>query len=196
MRFALFASSVYREDQHSFLLYPDPWPKKRHHKRRILQPEFVALLARVIRPGGRIALLDVAEPPNPLVAFGHRIYFNEVVPRIGGLISDRDAYSYLPRSVAYLPPREELLRAVHDAGFTDVTHQFLSGGISQLIDPRGRIIAEHSVLEDPHQVLVGELPLGEGRSVYARIGDVFAWAVVVLLAGLLAFGRVRRLRAD
>jgi demethylmenaquinone methyltransferase/2-methoxy-6-polyprenyl-1,4-benzoquinol methylase len=90
-------------------------------------------LARVIRPGGRIALLDVAEPPNPLVAFGHRIYFNEVVPRIGGLISDRDAYSYLPRSVAYLPPRDELLRAVHEAGFSDVTHQFLSGGISQLI---------------------------------------------------------------
>lgn len=90
-------------------------------------------LARVVRPGGRIALLDVAEPPNPLVGAGHRFYFNEVVPRIGGLLSDRDAYSYLPRSVAYLPARDELLSTVADAGFTAVTHQLLSGGISQLI---------------------------------------------------------------
>ncbi|MGI9578856.1 MAG: ubiquinone/menaquinone biosynthesis methyltransferase [Microthrixaceae bacterium] len=90
-------------------------------------------VARVVRQGGRIALLDVAEPPNPLVGFGHRLYFNEVVPRIGGLLSDRDAYSYLPRSVAYLPQRDELLATVAEAGFTDVTHQLLSGGISQLI---------------------------------------------------------------
>ncbi len=90
-------------------------------------------LARVVRPDGRIALLDVATPPNPFMAFGHNVYFNKVVPRIGGLLSDPDAYSYLPRSVAYLPPRPELLGLVAEAGFTEVTHQLLSGGISQLI---------------------------------------------------------------
>lgn len=93
----------------------------------------LAELARVVRPGGRIALLEVAEPPNPLVRWGHRIYFNAVVPRIGALLSDGDAYAYLPRSVAYLPPTEELLGRIAAAGFASVTRQLLSGGIAQLI---------------------------------------------------------------
>jgi demethylmenaquinone methyltransferase/2-methoxy-6-polyprenyl-1,4-benzoquinol methylase len=93
----------------------------------------LAELARVVRPGGRIALLEVAEPPNPLVRWGHGIYFNAVVPRIGALLSDGDAYAYLPRSVAYLPPTEELLGRIAEAGFASVTRQLLSGGIAQLI---------------------------------------------------------------
>ena len=93
----------------------------------------LAELARVVRAGGRIALLDVAEPPNPLMAFGHRVYFNKVVPRVGALISDGNAYAYLPRSVAYLPPTDEILAAVASAGFENVTRQLLSGGIAQLI---------------------------------------------------------------
>src|SRR6186997_327095 len=60
-------------------------------------------LARVVRPGGRIALLDVATPPNPVLRMGHQVYFGRVVPWIGGLLSDPAAYRYLPRSVAYLP---------------------------------------------------------------------------------------------
>ena len=65
---------------------------------------FFAELARVVRPGGRIALLDVGIPRNPVVRWGHSIYFGKVVPRIGALLSDAAAYRYLPRSVAYLPP--------------------------------------------------------------------------------------------
>lgn len=93
-------------------------------------------LARVLRPGARIALLDVAEPPNPLVRMGHGIYFNRVVPVVGGLLSDRDAYSYLPRSVAYLPPTDALLAMVHRSGFVEVTRTLLTGGIAQLISAR------------------------------------------------------------
>lgn len=94
---------------------------------------FVAELGRVVRPGGRIALLEVAEPPNPLMRFGHGIYFGRVVPLIGGLLSDADAYRYLPRSVEYLPPTDQLLEMIRQAGFEDVRHELLSGGISQLI---------------------------------------------------------------
>ncbi|MEO5678872.1 MAG: ubiquinone/menaquinone biosynthesis methyltransferase [Acidimicrobiales bacterium] len=96
-------------------------------------PPALAELARIVRPGGRIALLDVSVPANPLLRAGHGIYFGRVVPLIGGLLSDGAAYHYLPRSVAYLPPPAELLRLVHDAGFTAVERTQLSTGISQLI---------------------------------------------------------------
>jgi len=93
----------------------------------------LAETARIVRPGGRIALLEVAEPPNPVMRFGHGIYFGKVVPKIGALLSDGDAYRYLPRSVEYLPTPDELVQMVADAGFRDTKRTLLSGGISQLI---------------------------------------------------------------
>jgi demethylmenaquinone methyltransferase/2-methoxy-6-polyprenyl-1,4-benzoquinol methylase len=93
----------------------------------------LAELARVLRRGGRIALLDVATPANPVVRTGHAVYFGHVVPRIGGLLSDGAAYRYLPRSVAYLPPVAELLDLVRGGGFDAVERRLLSGGIAQLI---------------------------------------------------------------
>ena len=72
-------------------------------------PPFFAELARVVRPGGRIALLEVAEPPNRLLRAGHGFYFGKVVPLVGGLLSDPAAYRYLPRSVAYLPEPTAML---------------------------------------------------------------------------------------
>jgi demethylmenaquinone methyltransferase / 2-methoxy-6-polyprenyl-1,4-benzoquinol methylase len=92
-----------------------------------------AELSRILRPGGRIALLEVAEPPNPLLRAGHGIYFGRVVPRVGGLLSDPDAYRYLPRSVAYLPESEEMLEMLAGCGFSHLRRSLLSGGIAQLI---------------------------------------------------------------
>jgi demethylmenaquinone methyltransferase/2-methoxy-6-polyprenyl-1,4-benzoquinol methylase len=97
-----------------------------------LEP-FFDEVARVVRPGGRIALLEVAEPPNGLLRWGHGVYFGKVVPRIGGLLSDASAYRYLPRSVAYLPPADEMVAMLRKRGFPDIERLLLTGGIAQLL---------------------------------------------------------------
>ena len=97
-----------------------------------LEP-FLAELASTVRPGGRIALLEVATPPNRLLRAGHAVYFGKVVPMIGGLLSDAGAYRYLPRSVAYLPPPERMVEMIAEAGFVDVERRLLSVGVAQLL---------------------------------------------------------------
>jgi len=94
---------------------------------------FFAELARTVRPGGRIAILEVAEPPNRFLRWGHSIYFGSIVPKVGGLLSDPSAYQYLPKSVAYLPEPGVMLQRLADSGFVQVERQLLSVGISQLI---------------------------------------------------------------
>ncbi|MEX1218297.1 MAG: ubiquinone/menaquinone biosynthesis methyltransferase [Acidimicrobiales bacterium] len=94
---------------------------------------FFTELARTVRSGGRIALLEVAEPPNRFLRWGHSIYFGKVVPKVGGIISDPSAYQYLPKSVAYLPEPGVMLQRLADAGFVQVERRLLSTGIAQLI---------------------------------------------------------------
>lgn len=94
---------------------------------------FFAELGRVVRPGGRIAMLEVAEPENGLLRWGHGIYFGKVVPKIGGLLSDPAAYQYLPKSVAYLPEPQAMLDLLRTEGFEQVQRDLLSTGIAQLV---------------------------------------------------------------
>jgi demethylmenaquinone methyltransferase/2-methoxy-6-polyprenyl-1,4-benzoquinol methylase len=94
---------------------------------------FFAEMARVVRPGGRISLLEASQPDSPVMRAGHAVYFRRVVPMIGGLLSDREAYAYLPKSMAYLPPAPEMLAGLRDAGFPDAERVQLSGGIAQVL---------------------------------------------------------------
>src|SRR5262245_21454412 len=90
-----------------------------------LEP-FFAELARVVRPGGRIALLDVGIPRNRIVRLGHAVYFGKVVPKVGGWLSDPGAYRYLPRSVAYLPAPDALIASLRGCGFADASRTELT----------------------------------------------------------------------
>jgi len=109
-------------------------------------------LARVVRPGGRIALLDVAQPQHWLLKAGYSIWFNHAVPRIGSLLSDEAAYRYLPRSVAYLPRYTELASTLGDAGFTAMRRDLLTGGLVQVITAT----RAGSARPARHQVLLAE----------------------------------------
>jgi demethylmenaquinone methyltransferase / 2-methoxy-6-polyprenyl-1,4-benzoquinol methylase len=89
-------------------------------------------IARVVRPGGTIALLDASRPDHALLRAGHAVYFDRLVPMIGGVLSDRAAYRYLPRSMAYLPPTPEIVAMLRRAGFPSIRRHQLSAGIAQL----------------------------------------------------------------
>ena len=93
---------------------------------------FAAEAARAVRPGGRIALLEVTEPGCRVLRWGHRLYFGRIVPIVGGLLSDREAYRYLPDSLRLLPAPEELTDLLVAAGFGDVEHHLFNVGIAQL----------------------------------------------------------------
>jgi demethylmenaquinone methyltransferase/2-methoxy-6-polyprenyl-1,4-benzoquinol methylase len=89
--------------------------------------------ARMLRPGGRAAFLETSEPAGRLMRAGHRVYFGRVVPLVGGALSDRDAYRYLPRSMAYLPEPDELVEMMRSSGFGDATRIALVGGVAQIV---------------------------------------------------------------
>lgn len=97
---------------------------------------FLEEAARVLRPGGRLALLEVATPRGALLRAGHRLWFHGAVPLIGRLLADRAAYAYLPASTAYLPDAPELMRAIEASGFADVRRRALGLGAVQLLTAR------------------------------------------------------------
>jgi demethylmenaquinone methyltransferase/2-methoxy-6-polyprenyl-1,4-benzoquinol methylase len=96
-------------------------------------PAVLREIGRVLRPGGRLALLEVGEPRHRLVRLGHRLWFTHGVPRLGALFSDGAAYRYLPRSVAYLPSFSSFAALLDQAGFCEVKRHLLSGGIAQCV---------------------------------------------------------------
>ncbi|MBW2186987.1 MAG: bifunctional demethylmenaquinone methyltransferase/2-methoxy-6-polyprenyl-1,4-benzoquinol methylase UbiE [Deltaproteobacteria bacterium] len=90
----------------------------------------LAEMCRVLKSGGRAVILEFSTPANPLIKTIYTTYFHKVLPFIGGLISQRSAYKYLPDSVAEFPPQAEFKQMMTDAGFTEVRHHDLTFGIA------------------------------------------------------------------
>jgi demethylmenaquinone methyltransferase/2-methoxy-6-polyprenyl-1,4-benzoquinol methylase len=88
-------------------------------------------LARVVRPGGRLAILEITQPRGFLKPF-FSLWFDRLVPAAGKLLPGGAAYSYLPASVRRFPPAEELAAMLREAGFDDVSFRLLGGSIVAL----------------------------------------------------------------
>ncbi len=88
---------------------------------------------RVLRPGGRVVVLEFPPPPKGLFGSLFRVYFLQVLPRLGGLVSGRkSAYTYLPDSVLKFPPPDALATRMMQAGFSGVHYQLQTFGVSAL----------------------------------------------------------------
>ena len=87
---------------------------------------------RVLKNNGKLAILEFSKPTSKWFAPFFRFYFNKVVPRIGALLSRKDAYLYLPESVDYFLTRDDLCKKMNNAGFKNVIYKDYTFGIATL----------------------------------------------------------------
>ena len=86
-------------------------------------------MARVVRPGGRVVVLEMTTPQRPPLSWFFRLWFDTVVPALGRLAGDSDAYSYLPSSVRRFPGPQGLAAVLDDAGLGRIRYLLTAGGI-------------------------------------------------------------------
>ena len=86
-------------------------------------------MARVLKPGGRAVILEITQPERPPLSLFFSLWFDRIVPLLGALSSNPEAYSYLPESVRSFPSPRGLAAKMDDAGFKAIRYTVLAGGI-------------------------------------------------------------------
>jgi demethylmenaquinone methyltransferase/2-methoxy-6-polyprenyl-1,4-benzoquinol methylase len=89
-------------------------------------------MARVVRPGGRVVVLEITTPTRPPLSTFFELWFDRLVPALGRLAGDADAYSYLPSSVRRFPPPDELAGVMWGCGLRSIRYVLTAGGIIAL----------------------------------------------------------------
>lgn len=90
-------------------------------------------ILRVLKPGGRLVILELSMPSNPVIQWFYKLYFMKILPWIGGLVSgEKSAYTYLPASVAKFPGKEEWMATMSSCGYTNVRHKSFTLGICRM----------------------------------------------------------------
>jgi demethylmenaquinone methyltransferase / 2-methoxy-6-polyprenyl-1,4-benzoquinol methylase len=89
----------------------------------------IAEMTRVLRPAGRLVILEITNPRRPPLSTFFELWFDRIVPLLGTLAGDRDAYTYLPESVKRFPPPEGLAMIMDRAGLERIRYMILAGGI-------------------------------------------------------------------
>jgi demethylmenaquinone methyltransferase/2-methoxy-6-polyprenyl-1,4-benzoquinol methylase len=94
------------------------------------RPAGLQEMYRVLKPGGRAVILEFSQPRSQLFRKLYYLYFQKILPTIGGLLSKRSAYQYLPDSVIEFPSQEDFSQMMGTAGFQRLQYTDLTFGIS------------------------------------------------------------------
>jgi len=86
-------------------------------------------MARVVRPGGRVVVLEITKPERPPLSLFFRLWFDRIVPALGRFAGDSDAYKYLPSSVRRFPSAAGLAAELEAVGLTGIRYYVTAGGI-------------------------------------------------------------------